>query len=110
MLAHERFHIQPWGVGAFGKRVVALIHLVVENLESHIRDADVVNIGEDERDPGLNRVPIFDRAVEFAAYIATGLLNLQQDAIQFAFDLFRCEHGENYIRGAWVHLGDELLW
>jgi hypothetical protein len=53
----------------------------------------------------LNRIPIFDRAVEFATHIPTGLLHFQQNAIQFVFDLCLREHGKNYIRGGWVIWG-----
>ena len=53
----------------------------------------------------LNRIPIFDRAVEFAAHVATGLLHFEEDAIQFGLDLFWSEHDENYIRAAWVIWG-----
>jgi hypothetical protein len=53
-----------------------LIDLVIENLEPHVGNANIVNVGEDERDPGLDRLPIFVSAVELAADIATRFLYL----------------------------------
>ncbi len=49
MFAHQRFHVQPGGVGAFGQRILPLVDLVVQDLQSDVRDADIVDIGEDKR-------------------------------------------------------------
>ena len=74
MLTHQRFHVQPGRIGAFSQRVLALVDLVVQDFQAHVRDADIVNIREDKGDAGLDAVPILDHAVQLAADIPAGFL------------------------------------
>ena len=76
MFAHECFHVEPGRIGAFSQRVVPLIHLIVKDLQANIGYADIVNIRKDKGNLGLNFVPIFDGAIEFATDIPTGFLYL----------------------------------
>ncbi len=57
---HQVFHVHPGGVGAFGQRFGTLVDQVVEDLQTEIGDADIIDIGEDEGDFGLDFLPIFD--------------------------------------------------
>ena len=74
--AHQVFHVDPGGVGTFCQRVGALIDHVVENLETEIGYADIIDIGEDEGDFGFDFIPILNNGVQFAADVAAWLLHL----------------------------------
>ncbi len=76
MFAHQVFHIQPGGIGAFGESILSLVDLVVENFQTDVGNPDIVNIGKDQRHFGLCLVPILTNAVEFATNISPRLLYL----------------------------------
>ena len=57
MLAHQRFHIHPGRIGTLGQRILALIDLIVEDLQANVGNTDIINIREDKGDLGLNLVP-----------------------------------------------------
>ena len=67
-----RFHIRPGSVGALGQRILALVDLVVQDLQPKIGDADIINIREDQCDPGSRLLPILDCDVEFTADVTSG--------------------------------------
>ncbi len=76
VVAHQRFHVQPGRIGAFRQRILPLVDLVVQDLQADVRDADIINIGENKRNFCLDPVPVLDDAVEFTADIPAGLLYL----------------------------------
>ena len=54
-LTHDRLKIRPHGVRAFGEDPVPLIENLVEDLDTLIRQADLVGVGIHQRPP--NGVP-----------------------------------------------------
>jgi len=76
VLPHEDFHIQPGGIGPLGEGVLALIHLVVEDLEADVGDTDVVDIRENQGDSRGDPIPVLDGNVIFTADITAGFLDL----------------------------------
>ena len=76
MFTHQRFHVQPGSIGAFGQRIFPLVDLVVQDLQTDVRDTDIVNIREDKCNPGLYLIPVLDHAVKFTADIPAGFLYL----------------------------------
>ena len=61
--AHLFFHIHPGSIRPFGQRVRALVDQVIQDLQTQVRDADIIDVGKNKGDFGSDPVPVFNHAV-----------------------------------------------
>ena len=78
-LPHERFHVAPGGVGAFGDCVRPLVQYLVEDLEPLVGQSHLVGVRVDEKPGCLVRTVHRRLGPVFAPDVAGGLLHLGQE-------------------------------
>ncbi len=88
-LAHSRFHIDPGAENPLGQHVRLLVDLLVEDHDSQVGHAQIVNIREGQRDLDVGGGPVFHDAVVLTADVAARFFNVQQFAVEKSLDLFR---------------------
>ena len=59
------------------------VEKAVQDLDAEVRHADLINIGETEREPYIHILLVLDDRSELAADIAAGLLHLQEQFFNF---------------------------
>ena len=74
-------------IGALGQHIRALVEQLVQDRQPQVGHAQVVEIGEDQGDVGVDAVPVFDHLVELAAGIAAGFLHGGEDAFEARIDI-----------------------
>ncbi len=89
LAAHQRLHVGPHRVGAFGQRLSVLIEDFVENLHALVGQSDLVGVGVHQGPAdGLLATPVLGHRVE----LATDVLDRFRDLGQM-----RLESGENRL-------------
>ena len=76
--AEELFAVEIGTVAAFRQEIFLTIEDMVENLQTLVRHADLVEIGKNQSAAQLHRFPGLDYGVVFMAEIATGLVDERQ--------------------------------
>ena len=69
LLPHLFLHIHPRRIDALGENVRAAVQYLVEDGKSEIAHADLVDVGEREREPARRRIPVLEDGVPLAARI-----------------------------------------
>ena len=69
LLPHLFLHIHPRRIDALGENVRAAVQYLVEDGKSEIAHADLVDVGEREREPARRRIPVLADGVPLAARI-----------------------------------------
>ena len=90
--AHQGFHVGPGRVGALGQRIRPLVDLVIQDLEAHVGDADVVDVGKDQRRSNCGLLPRLVDRVELAAHVSARLLHVQKHRVKSLLNLIWMEH------------------
>ncbi len=86
------FHIGPGGIGALSQHIRALVEQLVQDRQSQVGHAQVVQVGEDQGDFRGDVVPVFDHLVDLAAGIASRFLHFKQGTLEESFDFNRSMH------------------
>ncbi len=98
---HCCLKVRPRAVGALSEHLRALVDQIVQNGEAEVTASQFVDVGKAECDPGAQGrvVPRLDNAVELAAGVAGGLLDLMEHPVEGARDFFgRLQvHGNSFV-------------
>ena len=81
-LAHLFLHVEPGREDPLAVGVLPLVDEVVEDLDAEVGHADLIGVGETEREPHVDRRRVFFDAVQFPADVAAGLLHERQDLLE----------------------------
>ena len=98
ILPHFRFHIRPRGKHALAPHIGNGIIQSVEDLHAEVGHADLIHIGEAEREADIDLVFLFDHAVGFAADVAPRLFHFQQEF----FDICSNQINASFFSGQWL--------
>ena len=90
------FHIRPGGEDALGEGIFTAVDDLVQDGDAQVGHAQVVQVGEDQRDADGGGIPVLDDLVEFAAGVAARFLNGGQDARQARLNFGWCQHGGDF--------------
>ncbi len=85
-LAHERFHVHPGRVRAFGQHVRLAVDDVVEQHQAQVGHAEFVGVRKGQGQAHGDRVPVFGHAVVLAPGVARRLLHRPEDTIEARAD------------------------
>ena len=79
---HLLLHVEPGCEDPLAVGVLPLVDEVVEDLDAEVGHADLIGVGETEREPHVDRRRVFFDAVQFPADVTAGLLHERQDLLE----------------------------
>jgi hypothetical protein len=72
MFSHQILHITPGAVNPFRQCIIAPVYLIIEDRQPEVGQADLISVGESQRQAHCGFFPILDDLVELAARITAG--------------------------------------